>query len=99
MPVVRRRLHVTKVNAQNGARKEFWPEFRKTTTIRARYIGKAFSVQTREGVLDMPEGGWLALDDEGYPYPIAADVFGRTYEAAPTSRTDDLNRAYGRVRK
>jgi hypothetical protein len=75
----RRRLHVTKANAQNGARKEYWPEFRKVETIRARYIGGAFTVQTREGVLDMPEGGWLALDRDGYPYPIAADVFERIY--------------------
>lgn len=82
-PATKRRMHVTRTNAQNGARKEFWPEYRKTATIRARYIGGAFTVQTREGVLDMPDGGWLALDADGWPYPIATDVFERTY--APTS--------------
>lgn len=75
----KRRLHVTKTNAQSGARKEFWAEFQKVETIRARYIGGPFTVQTREGVLDMPEGGWLALDRDGYPYPIAASVFERIY--------------------
>lgn len=75
----KRRLHVTKSNAQNGARSVFWPEYRKVATIRARYIGGAFTVETREGVLDMPEGGYLALDDEGYPYPVQKDVFERIY--------------------
>jgi hypothetical protein len=82
----KRRLHVTKANAQNGARKEFWPQFRKTALIRARYIPGAFTVETREGVLDMPEGGFLALDEDGYPYPIAADVFERTYEQVTPNR-------------
>lgn len=77
----KRRMHITKTNAQNGARSAFWPEFRKVATIRARYIGGAFTVETREGVLDMPDGGWLALDADGWPYPIAADVFARTYAA------------------
>lgn len=76
----KRRLHVTKANAQNGARKEFWQEFAKTATIRARHIPGAFTVETREGVLDMPDGGWLALDADGYPYPINDDVFARTYQ-------------------
>lgn len=76
----KRRLHVTRANAQNGLRKQGWPEFRKVETIRARYIPGPFTVETREGVLDMPEGGWLALDRDDYPYPIAADVFQRIYE-------------------
>lgn len=28
----------------------------------------------------MPEGGYLALDDEGYPYPVQKDVFERIYQ-------------------
>lgn len=76
----KRRMHVTKANAQNGLRREFWPEFRKTATIRAHYIPGAFTVETREGLLDMPEGGWLALDEDGYPYPIEASVFERIYD-------------------
>ena len=81
----RRRMHVTRANAQNGARKAFWPEYRKTQTIRARYIPGPWTVETREGVLDMPDGGWLALDDEDYPYPIDAEVFARIYEEVPVA--------------
>lgn len=85
----KRRMHVTRANAQNGARKAFWQEFAKTATIRARYIGSAFTVETREGVLDMPDGGWLALDDEDYPYPIEAGVFDRIYtEVNVSGRTE-----------
>lgn len=79
-PTKRRRHHVTRANAQNGLRKQGWPQFRKTALIRAHYIPGPFSVQTREGPLDMPEGGWLALDDEDWPYPIDAEVFARIYE-------------------
>lgn len=83
----KRRMHFTKANAQNGTRSCFWPEFRKTATIRARYIPVPFTVQTREGALDMPYGGWLALDGDGYPYPIETTVFDRTYEQIDDSPT------------
>lgn len=86
----KRQLHITKANAQNGVRGTFWQEFRKTATIRARRIPAAFTVETREGVLDMPEGGWLALDGDGFPYPIDAGVFAQTYEGV--SGGSDLDR-------
>jgi len=38
-----------------------------------------FEVETREGTLTC-EDGWLAIDSDGYPYPIAADEFNKIYE-------------------
>lgn len=75
----KRALHVTKANAQNGARKEFWPAYRKLTVTRARFIGGPFTVETSAGTVDMPDGGFLALDEEGYPYPISVDIMKQTY--------------------
>ncbi|HEY1179791.1 MAG TPA: hypothetical protein VGF17_26855, partial [Phytomonospora sp.] len=44
-----------------------------------------FTVQTREGVL-ASEGGWLAIDSDGYPYPIAEDEMSAVY--APDTSGD-----------
>jgi hypothetical protein len=40
-----------------------------------------FTVGTREGLKTGEPNGWVALDGNGDPYPIAADVFDKTYEA------------------
>jgi hypothetical protein len=45
---------------------------------RAVRIDGRFEVVTREGTLGC-EDGWLALDLNGDPYPIAADVFSSIY--------------------
>lgn len=66
-----------------------WAEFRKVGVTRAIKIERPFSVQTIHAGAnqDGQAGDWLALDSEGYPYPIAASVFEETYE--PTSREDE----------
>jgi hypothetical protein len=56
-----------------------WGEFRKTQTTKAVRIDGPFAVVTREGELTCPDG-WLALDNNGDPYPIADDVFQAIYE-------------------
>jgi len=58
-----------------------WAEYRKTQTTRAVRIAGGFTVATREGELSCPDG-WLALDSNGDPYPIAADVFRAIYAPA-----------------
>lgn len=63
-----------------------WAKYDKTAPIEALRMDAPFTVQTREGVLSCDDG-WLAIDSEGYPYPIAADEFDTVYapaaEAAP----------------
>jgi hypothetical protein len=57
-------------------------EFRKTTTIRPLRIQGPFEVETRHGRV-LCQDGWLAVDEQGFPYPIAADEFELIYEAVP----------------
>jgi hypothetical protein len=59
---------------------EGWGEYRKNHATRAVRVTGPFQVVTREGTL-ICENGWLALDTNGDPYPIAADVFDLTYDA------------------
>ena len=47
--------------------------------VRAARVVGPFAVETREGALAC-EDGWLAVDLDGWPYPIDADVFARLYE-------------------
>ena len=61
-------------------RGEFVAYKRKTGILAMRMPGP-FKVQTLEGVMTC-ENGWLALDANGYPYPIADDVFNKTYQPA-----------------
>lgn len=56
-----------------------WQSFRKTQPIRAMRMDGPFSVQTREGVVKS-DGGWLALDSDDQPYPIAEDEMEAVYE-------------------
>lgn len=58
---------------------ECWREYRKTRTIFAARIQGPFTVETREGTLTCPDG-YLAVDSEGWPYPIARSEFDAIYE-------------------
>ena len=57
-------------------------EYRKTTTILACRMDRPFEVETLEGVMEAQPGDWLAVGVAGELYPIAADVFARSYEPA-----------------
>lgn len=57
--------------------KEFSRFTKKRSTYAVRLRGP-FEVETREGTLTCPDG-WLALDSECWPYPIAATEFERIY--------------------
>lgn len=69
--------------------------YSKTEPIEATRMTEAFSVETREGLVTGDAGGWLALDSDGYPYPIAAEEFDNVYEpyqagVESPSPTDEL---------
>jgi hypothetical protein len=55
---------------------------RKTVLTRATMVDGPFTVHTREGAYTVPSGwrGFLAVDTDGHPYPIAVDEYHATYE-------------------
>ncbi|MGH3985922.1 MAG: hypothetical protein ACRDTZ_01210 [Pseudonocardiaceae bacterium] len=61
-----------------------WIEYRKIGTTRMVPVTGPFTVVTKEGAYTVPDGwdGFLALDADGDPYPVAADVHTRSYERA-----------------
>lgn len=58
---------------------EDFNHYRRTGPIRAKRVYGPFQVVSREGVTYC-EDGWLALDDEGFPYSITNKEFERNYE-------------------
>ena len=54
---------------------------RKKVLARMVKIDGPFSVQTKEGTLSRDDG-WLALDSDGYPYPISSADYDMMYEEA-----------------
>lgn len=59
-----------------------WAEYRKIGTTRMAPAVGPFTVATKEGEYELPVGwqGFIALDTDGDPYPVAADVQARSYE-------------------
>lgn len=49
---------------------------------RVKLDGDKMAVATREGLKTTSLEDWIAIDSNGDPYPIAADVFEKTYERA-----------------
>lgn len=70
-----------------------WGLYRKVRNTKAMRILGPFIVETREGVISCPDG-YLALDSEGYPYPIAREEFEKIYvpvdEEFPRASTEAL---------
>jgi hypothetical protein len=58
-----------------------WHYYRKTQLTKAARVPGPFTVETLEGTMECPDG-YIALDAEGNPYPIAKSVFEATYERA-----------------
>ena len=69
--------HYTKEHVDSGA----WASWRKRVTTKAVRIYGPFTVETREGPLSCPDG-YLAVDSQGWPYPIAKDEFETIYGPA-----------------
>lgn len=61
-------------------RKQMYGLYAKRRVTPAVRIEGAFAVETREGILSCNDG-YLALDTEGYPYPIAEKEFKKIYQA------------------
>ncbi len=58
-----------------------WSLYRKKALTRATRLHGPFTVETREGTLTCANG-YLAIDSQGWPYPIAYDEFETIYEAS-----------------
>ena len=55
-------------------------KYRKKVITSALRVKKGrFKVATREGTLECPDG-YLAIDSDGWPYPIAKEEFEKIYE-------------------
>lgn len=54
---------------------------RRVLHVDAVRIYGPFKVETREGVLECPDG-YLAVDVNGWPYPIEKGTFEKLYDAS-----------------
>lgn len=54
-------------------------KYHKKMITEAKRIEGPFECMTREGIL-VCEDGYLAMDSEGWPYPIAKGEFENVYE-------------------
>lgn len=71
------------------AQKNFvFESYAKKRLTMARKVEGPFKVETREGTLQC-RNGYLALDSEGYPYPIAAEEFEKIYEPAVLEESNE----------
>lgn len=71
-------------NVNDDQREHEWSWWRRRPSVlQARQIDEPFSVQTPHGVVEGQAGDWVAIDANGDPYPIAADVFEAAFDAAP----------------
>lgn len=52
--------------------------FVKTTPTKMTRIQGPFKVMTLHGLVEC-EDGWLAVDEQGWPYPVDARVHAQTY--------------------
>lgn len=64
----------------NLPREVQWFDARKHATTRMTRVQGPFRCLTQEGPV-LCQDGYLAVDSDGYPYPIAANVFDATYRA------------------
>jgi hypothetical protein len=55
---------------------------RKKTLTPMIMVDGPFSVETQEGKYELPEGwrGFVAVDNEGFPYPISLENYHSSYE-------------------
>lgn len=86
--------HVTKEFIDNSLDVKRAPAFRKKVFTHAVRMAGPFTVETREGTLECPDG-WLAIDAHGWPYPIAAEEFAAIYEPADIGSRQYLEAVQG----
>lgn len=59
---------------------EFKKAIKKPIAIRCIQIDEAFEVETLEGKMKGQPGDWLVIGVNGEKYPIAQDIFKKTYD-------------------
>jgi hypothetical protein len=69
------------LNEQSQNQSPGFLPFRKKQVTWMMRVPTAFKVVTQHGVVEC-DGGWVAVDEEGWPYPIAVSVQAKAYEAA-----------------
>lgn len=59
-----------------------WARYRKVGTTRMAAVAGPLTVQTKEGEYSLPDDwrGFIALDHEGYPYPVELEIHSQSYE-------------------
>jgi hypothetical protein len=76
------------VDRQHLPPEDEFKAYRKTdTTLVTRVMGEV-KVVTREGVMSVRDP-WIAIDANGWPYPIADDVFQKSYEPVESPLYED----------
>jgi len=73
-------IRFTKDNVGSLAGSQF-SLYRKMKLTKAMRVPGPFTTETREGILECPDG-YLAIDSDGWPYPIAKEEFEYIYEDA-----------------
>ena len=58
----------------------FQKAMKKPIAIRCIRINEAFEVETLEGIMKGQPGDWLVIGIHGEMYPIAHDIFKKTYD-------------------
>jgi hypothetical protein len=69
------------LNEQSQDQSPGFLPFRKKTVTWMMRVTTPFKVVTHEGVVECDDG-YVAVDEEGWPYPIALSVHGKSYEPA-----------------
>ena len=59
---------------------EYKKAIKKPIAIRCIQIDEAFEVETLEGTMKGQSGDWLIVGVNGEMYPIAQDIFKKTYD-------------------
>lgn len=79
-------LEVTKENVEIMQIADGWQEYVKVTPTRMVRMSGAFACVTQEGRVEC-EDGFLAVDAEGFPYPVAKSIHDKTYKLVPKINT------------
>lgn len=74
-------LYFDKETIQEHIDKDRFLTYRKKLLTKALRVKGSFTVMTKEGKLHC-DNGYLAIDSQGYPYPIDFKIFEETYERA-----------------
>lgn len=73
---------IDRLSVADRSDRTVWRAYRKVTATEMRAAEGPLEVATREGIYTLPEGwrGFIAVDPDGYPYPVELDAHRVTYE-------------------